>query len=159
MNLDSFLELAKQKECFETLSRPTSSAEIFEYERELGVTFPEQYRRLIQTVGWVGWFGNSIFGVCDSEEDCTVYRTKYERQSLAKYPRSFPPLPKDGNIIGEIFGGGFCFLYSMESSRAGQIAAHAPDDQYQEVQYWDCLEDYFDYLINDVENWHPAPER
>mgnify|MGYP003608791246 CR=1 FL=1 len=154
MNLDEFLKHAKEKEFFETLERKARNAEVLDIETQLSITLTQTYRELIEEVGWVGWFGVSTFGVCDDRQDSTLLRTISERDSLAKYPQSFPPLPKHGNIIAAIFGGGFCFLYSMESERAGQISAHSPDDRYQEVQYWDSLENYFDYLIQGVHNWH-----
>jgi len=136
------------------LGRVATSSEISAIELELKVTLPATYRKLLEEVGWIGWFGTSIFGVEDGSEHGTTDATKSERESLAKYPKILAPLPQYGNIIAEIFGGGFCFLYAMESERAGQISAHAPDERYQEVQYWDSLEDYFDYLIQGVHNWH-----
>lgn len=154
MRLDIFLEFAKAKENFRGLGRGATASEISAIELELKVTLPLTYRQLLEAVGWIGWFGASIFGVEDGSEHGTTDSTKAERESLAKYSQTFPPLPVHGNIIAEIFGGGFCFLYSMESERAGQISAHAPDERYQEVQYWDSLEDYFDYLIHGVHNWH-----
>lgn len=154
MKLDIFLPIAKAKENFRGLGRGATSNEISAIERELKITLPLTYRQLIEAVGWIGWFGVSIFGVEDGSEHGTADSTTAERESLAKYPQTLLPLPLNGNIIAEIFGGGFCFLYSMESERAGQISAHAPDERYREVQYWDSLEDYFDYLIHGVHNWH-----
>ena len=156
MDIETFLRRAKSLENFRTIGRQVRAGEVAWIETELGIALPRTYRDLLVHVGWIGWFGNSIFGIEDGSEHGTVEWTISERASLAKYPQSFPPLPNEGNIIAEIFGGGFCFLYSMESKRAGQISAHAPDERYREVQYWTGLEDYFDYLIDGVENWHPA---
>ena len=63
-------------------------------------------------------------------------------------------MPQHGNVLAEIFGGGFCFLHSRDSPRPGQISAHAPDGLYREVQYWSSFEDYASYLVDGVENWH-----
>lgn len=154
MNLDNFSKYAKEKDLFETLDRVVESSDIINLEKELNITLTETYKNLILRVGWIGWFGESIFGICDDKQDSAVLRTKSQMELHRKFANQLPPMPENGNIIAEIFGGGFCFLYSMESKRAGQISAHAPDEQYREVQYWDSLEDYFDYLIHDVKNWH-----
>ena len=154
MNINNFLKHAEKKEFFETLGRKVKASEVSEIEIQLAITLPQTYKELISEVGWVGWFGVSIFGVGEDKQEDTLLRTHAQKELTKKFAHQLPPMPKNGNIIAEIFGGGFCFLYSMESERAGQISAHPPDERYQEVQYWDRLEDYFDYLIHDVHNWH-----
>lgn len=158
MNLDNFLKYVKDKEFFETLDRVVEGSDIINIEKQLNITLTETYKKLILRVGWIGWFGESIFGVCDDKQDSSVLRTQSQMELHRKFSEQLPSMPLLGNIIAEIFGGGFCFLYSMESERAGQISAHAPDERYQEVQYWDSLEDYFDYLIQGVQNWHSVEQ-
>lgn len=154
MILNDFLKKAEEKEFFEILDRKVNNSEIYRIEEKLAITLTNTYRQLIFNVGWIEWFGESIFGICDDRQNDTIFRTQSQSDLIKKFPTQLYPMPKNGNIISEIFGGGFCFLYSMESDRAGQISAHAPDERYQEVQYWDSMEDYFDYLITGVENWH-----
>lgn len=154
MNVTDFLKSARPKEFFRTLGRRAQIDEVKKIENQLLITLPSSYRELVEGVGFVRWFGNELFGVSGDEQNDTVARTYLQSDLHKKFANQLPPMPENGNIIAEIFGGGFCFLYSMESKRAGQISAHAPDEQYREVQYWDNLEDYFDYLIHDVKNWH-----
>lgn len=154
MNIEDFLENVKSKKFFRTLGRGATSDEIVKIESELQIALPDSYSEFLGKVGFVRWFGNEVFGVSGSEQNDTILRTQAQIELNKKFAHQLAPLPSHGNIIAEIFGGGFCFLYSMESERAGQISAHAPDERYQEVQYWDSLEDYFDYLVNGVHNWH-----
>jgi SMI1-KNR4 cell-wall len=158
MNVTDFLKSARPKEFFRTLGRGAQLDEVEEIENQLRITLPNSYRELVENVGFVRWFGNEVFGVSGNEQNETVARTHLQIELHKKFANQLPPMPEKGNIIAEIFGGGFCFLYSMESERAGQISAHTPDEQYREVQYWDSLEDYFDYLIHGVKNWHSVEQ-
>lgn len=153
MNLDDFLREAARKEMFRTGQGATFD-QIGAIQERLQVVLPDTYRSLLARVGHVRWFGGSIFGVSsDDEEHDTIARTSKERQFVEDLFEEDRPMSWRGNVIAEIFGGGFCVLHSKDSDRAGQISAHAPEERFAEVQYWLAIEDYFDYLVSGIVNY------
>ena len=149
MTLDEFLLAAKDKESFEVGEQIDPDA-VNQIESTLGIVLAPTYRSFVIQAGWVSWFGHEIFGVSFDKSQDTVSRTSSMRHLLEQFSLA---MPAKGNIVAEIFGGGFCFLHSLTSNRAGQISAHAPDEGYKEVQYWKSLEDFFEYSIFGYHNW------
>jgi hypothetical protein len=158
MTLDDFVRFGRAQQSFRTLGHRPPLAEVRAIEIALRTELPDTYRELVLEHGFVRWFGASIFGVDPDDEESTVVRTLEERANLGG-SLSFARMPECGNIIAEIFGGGFCLLYGNNSDRAGQVAAHAPDDEYREVQYWRSVEDYFEYVALRSKNWVSVGEQ
>lgn len=156
MSFDEFIAYARRQKNFRDLGRKPTSGEVSQISQVLSIELPATYRTLVEAHGFVRWFGNSVFGVDPEGEESTLMRTLEERDSLAGNPTRFAPLPENGNIIGEIFGGGFCFLHAENSLRPGEVSAHAPDEEYKEVQFWRTIDDYFEYLVHRVPNWLPT---
>ncbi|MBK8073766.1 MAG: SMI1/KNR4 family protein [Ramlibacter sp.] len=152
MTLDDFVRFGRAQKYFRTLGHRPPPAAVKAIEIALRTELPDSYRELVLEHGFVRWFGVSIFGIDPDEEESTVVRTLEERANLSD-SQSFACMPERGNFIAEIFGGGFCFLYGNNSDRAGQVAAHAPDDEYREVQYWRSIEDYFEFVAVRSKNW------
>ena len=156
MNLESLLREAAQKERY----RPgvaASDLAVHALEVSLGVTLPRPYRSFLFQVGYVRWFGCEVFGITGDEQNDAYLRTKAEREHSLRFRDQVFQFPKHATVIGEIFGGGYSLLHAVESTRAGQVSAHSPDEAYQEVQYWRSFEDYFEYLVakpNHLCNWH-----
>jgi hypothetical protein len=157
MGIDDFLQQISMRENYETFGRKPMQKEVDEIESGLNISLPASYRQLVECVGSVSWFGGQIFGISREEQGSTVNRTLSRRRFLAEVGLS-NVLKADGNVIAEIFGGGFCFLHATTSNRAGKVSAHAPDQRYAEVQYWLTFEDYLSYVLNRTMNWYLVEE-
>jgi len=153
MDVEEFLRIAATRESYESLGRSLSTSEVRQFESELDVSLTDGYRQFVQKAGWVSWFGVAVFGFSPHPRFNAAHRTASMGQFLADAGMA-SSFPERGNVVAEIFGGGFCFLHSGDSPRAGQVSAHAPDELYREVHYWSSFEDYATYLVDRVANWH-----
>jgi len=110
---------------------------------------------LLESAAVVSWFGRAVFGISEDPQHDAASRTESERELAREYFDRVVPVPESGLVVGEIFGGGYCFLHSEESPRANQVSAHAPDELYAEVSYWRSFEDYLEYLESEAshKNW------
>lgn len=112
------VELSKKKD-YEDLGRGATDEEIRNVEGSLGVKLPKEYVDFLKRCGFVFWFGNSIFGVAPSDDDSVVHWTLAARSE--PLPKSFKPRPLDGVVVQRYGGGGYYFLFSADSPRAGEV--------------------------------------
>ena len=87
----------------------TSDSIIREYESELTMFFPEDYKSFLRIYGFAKWSGHYITGVSEDEDYDVLESTKYEISNDS----DFPPLSisLDTDFI----------MYCEPSAKAGQI--------------------------------------
>ena len=108
---------------FETGDGATES-EISDIEKNLGVSFPSDYRYFLSRFGYIVWDGTSVLGIChdvDLDEYFSMYYyTKSDRSN--ELPKHFMKRPENIIVVGPYGGGGHYFLYCNNSSSPGRVA-------------------------------------
>ncbi|MEM5514810.1 SMI1/KNR4 family protein [Pseudoalteromonas sp. AS84] len=151
------MKAASSKENFMFREGGASEEEIIALETCYNITLPNDYREFLHKFGFVAWFGDYVCGLVEENarlsKSCNVYRkTDYYRDFYNR--AEFQSVPTDGVIINQYDGGGYYFLFSQESERAGEVGLFLTETYGQEVSKFNTFIDYLSFLINDT----PDPE-
>ena len=154
------MALAQKLENFEcrknksALQLQTKNLEI-----EFRITLPEPYKFFLEQYGFCLWFGDSVKGLVpleneyeegedeeDFEDDDVIRATKYYHQ---KYDgkNEYQSVPQHGLVINSYDGGGYYFLFSQESERAGEVGLFLTETYGQEVSKFKSFTDYLSFLV------------
>ena len=107
--------------------------------------------------GFALWFGGSIPGLADhksddyDEEDDVLETHRYYKELYNK--DDYQPVQTDGLAINS-YSGGYYFLFSESSPRAGQVGLFLTETYGQEVSKFRSFTDYLSFLVTDS----PEPE-
>lgn len=144
-NLDAALDKLKEKEGFECHGQLNDES-IQQMERELGISFPDQYKMFLKKYGYVEWFGHTIYGYSEDEDYHTVECTNELRED--EIPSDFPRISKLGCVLENYGGGGYYFLFSSESERSGEVALFLDEQFGKEAQSWATFEAFLEYMLS-----------
>lgn len=144
-NLDAALDKLKEKEGFECHGQLNDES-IQQMERELGISFPDQYKMFLKKYGYVEWFGHTIYGYSEDEDYHTVECTNELRED--EIPSDFPRISKLGCVLENYGGGGYYFLFSSESERSGEVALFLDEQFGKEAQSWATFEVFLEYMLS-----------
>jgi len=100
---------------------------------------------MLETVGYIRWFGESILGVAENEHYDTLSNTLSLRSE--QRPSDFLTVPRDGNVIQNYAGGGYYFLFSKASKRSGEVALFTDELFGNEEQSWSSFAEFLNYKI------------
>jgi len=157
MNIEILMKAASSKENFMIREGGVSEEEIIALETCYKITLPNDYREFLHKFGFVAWFGDYVCGLVEENarlsKSCNVYRkTDYYRDFYNR--AEYQSVPTDGVIINQYDGGGYYFLFSQESERAGEVGLFLTETYGQEVSKFNTFTDYLSFLITGT----PDPE-
>jgi hypothetical protein len=131
---------------------PATQRHVEEMEKQLGVKLDPAYAALLRRFGYVGWFGNSVFGYFELDEENwpgydwdAVRRTKEARKE--KPPKGCEPLPRDAVVIGDDQSGGYFVLRSTAAKPPGEVVWFQYEDSAPSFQRWRSFTAYFEWMI------------
>ncbi|MDO6764917.1 SMI1/KNR4 family protein [Agarivorans sp. 1_MG-2023] len=162
LTIDQILEKAADIKNFECRDGGTPESEITELEKELNIHLPNDYRHFLSNYGFVGWFGDSVEGL--AEKGTIDYRLGHVLKTTLSYQEKYSTpeyqsLPNQGVVINRYAGGGYYFLFSKESERAGEVGLFLTETFGQEVSVYDNFTDFLLYLVaKDADEVHPELE-
>jgi len=98
-------------------------AETLRVEKELGVSFPADYKYFLNRYGYFSSDGPDVLGIGFDPEEAEYYSmpyyTKSDRECIL--PKHFRPRPKHTVVVGAYGGGGHYFLYCDNSRHPGKV--------------------------------------
>ncbi|MEL0633687.1 SMI1/KNR4 family protein [Pseudoalteromonas carrageenovora] len=107
--------------------------------------------------GFCFWFGDSVLGLVpldeDYEEDDVIGGTKYYHQRYDNKDE-YQSVPEHGLVINSYDGGGYYFLFSEESERAGEVGLFLTETYGQEESKFNTFTDFLSFLVTGT----PDPE-
>lgn len=152
------MQLASENENFEMRVGQIYNHELESLETIIGQSLSGDYRYFLKKYGFALWFGGSIPGLADhksddyDEEDDVLETHRYYKELYNK--DDYQPVQTDGLAINSYSGGGYYFLFSESSPRAGQVGLFLTETYGQEVSKFRSFTDYLSFLVTDS----PEPE-
>ncbi|WOC28319.1 SMI1/KNR4 family protein [Pseudoalteromonas sp. N1230-9] len=128
-----------------------ANEEVRELETELSITLPSDFKYFLLNYGYCFWFGEVICGLVGEnkryEKLCGIIRKNTYYQGLYNDDPAYQSVPSEGIVIGTYDGGGYYFLFSQESERAGEVGLFLTETYGQEVSKFKSFTDYLSYLV------------
>ncbi|KZN34357.1 hypothetical protein N480_22400 [Pseudoalteromonas luteoviolacea S2607] len=143
-NLDNVLKSFSSKDGFRCHGELDSTL-IASMESDLGIAFPEEYKKFLMQYGYIEWFGHTIYGYATDEDYHTVLCTKELRED--ELPHNFKRIPNEGCVLESYGGGGYYFLYSEESEKAGRVSLFLDELYGQEAHSWGSFGEFLEYML------------
>ena len=81
----------------------------------------------------------------EDEDYCTVTCTKELRTE--DLPDGFEKIPNNGCVLEHYGGGGYYFMFSNESGRAGQVVLFLDELYGKEALSWATFGDFLEYML------------
>ena len=135
-----------------------ANEEIKNLETEQNITLPNDYKYFLSNYGYCFWFGEVICGLVGEnkryEKLCSIVRKNTYYHDLYNNDPAYQSVADDGVIIGTYDGGGYYFLFSQESERAGEVGLFLTETYGQEVSKFKSFTGYLSFLVTGS----PAPE-
>ena len=156
-NLMAIMSKAAEKENFMCRKGGAKEFEVNELEDSFSITLPADYKFYLLEYGYTVWFGEIICGFVDKgamfEGDADLIPvTQYYKELYNN--KNYFSVPYEGVVIGSYDGGGYYFLFSQESERAGEVGLFLTETYGQEVSKFKSFTDYLSFLVTGT----PAPE-
>ncbi|WP_166115239.1 SMI1/KNR4 family protein [Pseudoalteromonas sp. Z9A5] len=127
--------------------------QIKDLEEKLKITLPEPYKFFLEQYGFCLWFGDVVFGLVPLDEDNEDYKsldviraTEYYHQRYDNKDE-YQSVPEHGLVINSYDGGGYYFLFSEESERAGEVGLFLTETYGQEESKFKSFTDYLSFLV------------
>jgi antitoxin YobK len=145
VNIQELIALAKQKENYHDAGEPPTYSNIRAVEEFLDVKLPENYWKLLESVGFMSWFGGAVYGCSRHVYWDVVRHTLISRHR--SLPEGWHNLPTDCVVINTYGGGGDYVLFCKKSPRAGEVALFLDEEMGQEAASWPTLEEYLEQVL------------
>lgn len=160
MKNEKILELIGKAKLFKNYDDRSNGAldeEVRSLEIDFGITLPDDYKYFLSNFGFSSWFGGGVQGLPDSSYRFKKYsdvnlNTLYQIKLYKK--EHYLPVQKNGLVINTYDGGGYYFLFSQESERAGEVGLFLIETYGQEVSKFKSFTDYLSFLVTGT----PDPE-
>ncbi|MBB1403887.1 SMI1/KNR4 family protein [Pseudoalteromonas sp. SG45-1] len=158
--ITNIMAQAQQIENFSCRKGGAPRGQIKGLEEKFKITLPEPYRFFLEQYGFCFWFGDSVQGLVpldedyeDYEEDDVIGATEYYHQTYDNKDE-YQSVPDHGVVINSYDGGGYYFLFSQESDRAGEVGLFLTETYGQEVSKFNTFTDFLSFLVTGT----PDPE-
>ena len=165
--ITNIMSLAEKLENFECRKKKGAlQLQIENLEIEFGITLPEPYKFFLGQYGFCLWFGGSVKGLVpledeyegdedeeDFKDDDVIRATKYYHQRYDNKDE-YQSVPEHGLVIKSYSGGGYYFLFSEESERAGEVGLFLTETYGQEESKFNSFTDFLSFLVTGT----PDPE-
>lgn len=151
------MSVARTLKNFQCREGGASEAEISSLEAALSITLPNDFRYFLRAYGYGMWFGGGPLGIPHEDFRFKKYKdakiiTSYFRELF--HAKNYQKVPKHGLVVNKYDGGGYYFLFSKESERAGEVGLFLTEVFGQQVAKFICFTDYLSFLITGS----PEPE-
>jgi hypothetical protein len=150
-DLNALFDAMTRRKKFQS-GTPATDERIAEMEKALGVKFDPGYRAFLRRFGFAIWFGDSIFGYFELDEEKwpgydfdAVRRTKEVRNEPV--PKGYKPFPKDAVVIGDDQAGGYFGLRSLASKPPGEVVWFQYEDDAPSFERWPTFAAYVKSLL------------
>ena len=155
--LETIMSQAASKQNF-TQRGSVGNEEIKKLETIQSITLPDDYKYFLSSYGYCFWFGEVICGLVGEnkryEKLCSAVRKTTYYHDLYNNDPKYQSVTSDGIVIGTYDGGGYYFLFSQESERAGEVGLFLTETYGQEVSKFKSFTDYLSFLVTGT----PEPE-
>lgn len=155
--LETIMSQAASKQNF-TQRGSVGNEEIKKLETIQSITLPDDYKYFLSSYGYCFWFGEVICGLVGEnkryEKLCSAVRKTTYYHDLYNNNPKYQSVTSDGIVIGTYDGGGYYFLFSHESERAGEVGLFLTETYGQEVSKFKSFTDYLSFLVTGA----PDPE-
>ncbi|PWU05315.1 MAG: hypothetical protein C5B43_03530 [Verrucomicrobia bacterium] len=132
MELQEIFNKLKEKEGF-NCGQPQNENSISQLEKELKLTFPEEYKEFLKKFGFATWNGGQIYGASKNLEENVIHKNKLVREDIQ--PEEFIKLPDHAFLI-EDYGDAFFMLFEKNSKRSGQVVLYLSEKPDWEEKSW-----------------------
>jgi len=158
--LIAIMSKAAEKENFTCREGGAEELEIHELEKVFNITLPADYKFYLLKYGYTVWFGEIICGFVDKgalfEGDADLIPVTQYYKGLYSDDKNYFPVPLQGVVISSYDGGGYYFLFSQESDRAGEVGLFLTETYGQEVSKFESFTDYLSFLVTGTPDPKPA---
>ena len=158
--ITNIMEQAQQIKNFRCRKGGAPQVQIKGLEEKFKITLPESYKFFLEQYGFCLWLGNSVPGLVPLDEDHEYYEeddvigaTEYYHQRYDNNDE-YQSVPQHGLVINSYDGGGYYFLFSKESERAGEVGLFLTETYGQEVSKFNTFTDFLSFLVTGT----PDPE-
>lgn len=111
-------------------------------EENLGVFFPNSYKKFLKKYGYASWFGDYINGISENSlYDLKNITWKLRNEQL---PDSFSPFPHNAVAIKKYDAGGYYMLYSIDSCENGKVVLLEDEAFNNPVETWESFEAFLE---------------
>ena len=159
-DITSIMAQAQQIKNFRCRKGGAPREQIKGLEEKFKITLPESYKFFLEQYGFCLWLGDSVQGLVpldedyeDYEEDDVIGATEYYHQRYDNKDE-YQSVPQHGLVINSYDGGGYYFLFSQESERAGEVGLFLTETYGQEVSKFNTFTDFLSFLVTGT----PDPE-
>ena len=144
---------------FECRKGGASLLEIGNLEKKFKISLPESYKYFLEQYGFILWFGDNVLGLVpldeEYEEEDVIRATENYHQRYDNKDE-YQSVPRHGVVINSYDGGGYYFLFSLESDRAGEVGLFLTETFGQEVSSFNSFTDYLSFLVTGSPDPIPA---
>ncbi|MFK3863687.1 SMI1/KNR4 family protein [Pseudoalteromonas rhizosphaerae] len=133
--------------------------EIIDLQSYYKITLLDDYKHFLKSFGFCAWFGDYICGLPEEsfrfKKSLSVYnKTNYFIDFYKEH--ELQAVSKRGVIINKYDGGGYYFLFSKESGRAGEVGLFLTETYGQEVSKFKSFTDYLSFLVTGTPDPDPV---
>jgi len=151
--IDNLMKKAAKNKNFECRANGAPEHEINSLEGLIGALLPKDYKYFLSNYGFALWFGGTIPGLIENDdaydEEDDVRETNAYYIAFYNDPE-YQLVPENGLVINSYDGGGYYFLFSKESDRAGEVGLFLTETFGQEVSSFASFTDYLSYIVTGI---------